>query len=323
MTSRSNVDHSSPTVALTGGSGFLGHHILKKLLTHGFHVQALQNKTLLSPHNNLTPVSGSLNDQDALRQLVHGAHIVIHCGGTVAQKKDQGFFKINKAGTENLITACQQSDVQKFLYISSLSAREAHLSPYATSKLNGENALQQSQITSWDIIRPPGIYGPGDKQMLPLIKLLKKNIAFLLAKPNARVSMIYCDDLAEAILQWALSDKAYQTIYEIGDPQKNGHSWVDLLTVISNTIHTDNPKKPYYIPIPPQLSLFIATITQFLVRLSGRTPFLTPNKIRELMHPDWTCHDRQIEKNIDWTPKTDFKEGMEKTIAWYKQQKWL
>lgn len=306
-------------VALTGASGFLGGQVLNQLLESGFHVRALQNTKPLLPHQNLEIISGSLLDKAALKDLVDGATHIIHCGGIVAAKNKLMFQQINAQGTQNLIKATQNKEAPKFLYISSMAAREPEISPYASSKREGEEILKRSALSQWDIIRPPAIYGEGDVQLLPLLKLLKCRIALLIGGKQAQISVIHVSDMADAIHSWVKTDKTSGQCYEIDDGQQEGHTWHSLLGEAAKAMD----KKPFYVTPPLFLMKFIGSVAQIIGRICGKAPFITVDKLSELSHPDWLRHDDRIEETLNWAPKVSFSEGITKTLDWYKQKEML
>ena len=307
------------SVALTGGSGFLGSRILQQLLEAGIHVTALERRTKLQEHKNLTIVQGGLSDVSALRALVKGADCVIHCGGAVAAPNAAAFQAINAQGTADLINAAEHENVARFLYISSLAAREPDISPYAKSKQAGEESLKLSTIKAWDIIRPPAIYGPGDLQMLPLIKLLQKRIGILPGGRQAKVSVIYVDDLAAAVCRWLFSGATKQNIYEIDDGHENGYTWQELLGKAAKIMNVT----PYYLAPPSLLMKIVGNVANVIGKLVGKTPFLTADKFREFSHLDWVRHEKRIEKEIGWVAQTEFEQGMKQTLLWYQKEELL
>lgn len=315
MCIESNIVESKtelPVIALTGASGFVGSCLLQLLLKAGFRVRALQHSSALTPHKNLEVIQGGLLDADALDQLVQGVDCVIHCGGIVAARRKKHFFQINVNGTKHIVRAAQHANITKFLYISSLSTRQPDISTYARSKYEGELVVQQSKLQAWDIIRPPAVYGPGDKNLLPLLKLLKQRVGLLLGGKEARVSVIYVEDLAQAIMQWVLSSKTHQTVYEIDDGTETGYSWGDLLENASKLMGI----KPYYFTPPVFLKMLVGYIVKYSCLFIGVTPFLTADKIRELSYPDWVCNNRRFEQDVNWKAKVKFQAGILKTLSW-------
>lgn len=300
-------------VALTGGAGFVGSHILKMLLSQGYCVTALQNRQALPLHSNLQIVCGSLTDQNVVSRLVKDSEAVIHCGGLVSAQRDADFFVVNEQGTKNIVEAAETAGVQRFLLISSLAARgPAELSAYSASKQAGEIVLSEVQTNiGWDILRPPAVYGPGDLQILMLLRVLKAGIGMLIAGSDARASLIHVDDLATATLSWLESGQAYRQIFEIDDGTREGYSWREILACAADLLGV----KPFYI-VPPQ---FLMQSVAFMARVAG-AKFLSPGKIRELRFADWVCRDNLFQDSTVWRPHIGLEMGLTETLAWYKQQ---
>ncbi|MEZ5814258.1 MAG: NAD(P)H-binding protein [Alphaproteobacteria bacterium] len=310
------VAAAGSVVALTGASGFVGSRILRQLLDAGFRVRALQRRTKLSEHGNLEVIAGSLSDPASLARLVEGAECVVHCGGAVMARDRAGFFEVNAKGTRNIVEAAKSAGVERFLYISSLAAREAGLSPYAASKREGEEVLRESGIKAWDIIRPPAVYGPGDVQLLPLMRLLQMRTGLLLGGKAARVSVLYVGDLARAVCCWVFSGAGRGRVYELDDGQKGGYTWQSLLERAAKVMDIR-----VFIFTPPRFLIIMgAYIAKMVCILSGRTLFLTPDKLCELFHPDWVCRDHHAEEDFGFVPQVGFDEGIVHTIGWYREE---
>jgi len=309
---------SSPEkiIALTGASGFVGKAVIQELAGQNIAVRALRHTAPLPASDLITEIPGSLDDPGSLKELVKGAECVVHIGGLVAARRDSDFYKVNQDGTENLIKAAETNKAKRFLYISSLAAREPQLSAYAASKLAGEDVLKESNLNSWDIIRPPAVYGPGDQQLLPLMALLKKRIGVLAGGAAARVSVIYVQDLARAIAAWVQSGAAHNQTYEIDDGKEGGYSWRELLSTAGDVMNIN----PVFIT-PPRIALTAAGyILEKSARSFGKSAFLSRGKVRELTHPDWVAGGRNLSQDVDWRPETDFASGIQTTLAWYKQE---
>ena len=127
--------------------------------------------------------------------------------------------------------ATEQHPTPRFLLISSLAAREPHLSPYAASKRQGEEELAAGAgEMQWAVLRPPVVYGPGDKELLPLFRWMYRGIAPVLGPADGRFSMLYVEDLAEAVVQWLTCGSTRQRVFELHDGQPDGYSWNDLIS---------------------------------------------------------------------------------------------
>lgn len=306
-------------VALTGASGFVGAALLKALLADGYAVRALQHHTPLSAHPNLTIIHGSLGDAEACTHLVTGADTVIHAGALVLARRDADFFRINTAATEQLAITAQAAGVKKFLFVSSLAARAPHLSPYAASKHVAEQSLTRLPHLAWDIIRPPAIYGAGDANSRPFLAMLARGHLWLPVQQNAVVSMLHVQDLVQAILCWHDRDAVpTRCTYELAD-QTGGYRWHELITIARTALAA--PLRLH--PIPRTVALASAHIAQACARAQGRASFISPGKIRELAHPDWSVDNTAFITATGWHPSIKLAEGLAETMGWCKKEAYL
>ena len=194
-------------IAITGATGFIGLALCRQLCKQ-YQLRALvrqpEQATALRALD-VELIAGSLAEDRALQQLVDGVDIVIHCAGSVRGASLEDFRPANVYGVHKLTsTLVKYNPGARLLAFSSLSARQPQ-SWYAASKLEGEQILQDSGLKNWTILRPPAVYGPGDQEMLPLLKLMAKGFAIIPGDPEARVSLIYVDDLVQAVSSWITS----------------------------------------------------------------------------------------------------------------------
>jgi len=163
------------SIAITGATGFVGGVLLKRLASTDWQIRALVRPDSLHkrPRQEGTEwVTGDLEDMDSLRRLVAGVDAVLHCAGAVRGATSLSFEGINVDGSARLASAArEQHPAPNFFLISSLAARAPHLSHYAASKRNGEKTLAlNAGPMPWVIFRPPAVYGPGDRELLPLFR---------------------------------------------------------------------------------------------------------------------------------------------------------
>lgn len=303
-------------VALTGASGFVGSALLQALLAAGYRVCALEHRTKLPAHPSLTTVSGTLDDAATAAALVAGADTVIHAGGLVMAPRMADFFRVNATATGQLADAAQQAGVTRFLFISSLAARAPHLSPYAASKYAAEQLLAQRPGLAWDILRPPAIYGPGDANSLPFLAMLARGRLWLPVAPDALISMLYVDDLVAAILAWLARDAAPgRQTYELAD-HDGGYRWRELAALAGQAL-----AHPVHLRCMPRgLALAAASGMQFFARVFHRPCFLSPGKIREMAHPDWSVNSAAFTEITGWSAQVMPAQGLAATLSWYQNQ---
>jgi nucleoside-diphosphate-sugar epimerase len=165
-----------PVAALTGATGFLGAHLVRALSDAGFSVRVLARREPSPPGwGEVQPhiVAGDLSDPAALAKLVEGAAVVVHAAGAIKAADLTGFMAVNRDGTERLARACP-SDAA-FILVSSLAARSPELSAYAASKRAGEIVAIDVLGERVTIVRPPAIYGPGDRETLAIFDAAAKS----------------------------------------------------------------------------------------------------------------------------------------------------
>ena len=300
------------TVALTGATGFIGHVLLKHLAGQGFRIRALYRPTSFSPPQKNDSVqwqAGDLEDADSLRAFVTGADTIIHCAGAVRGATLEQFKRVNTAGVARLLEAATLQKVPSFLLISSLAAREPALSAYASSKKLGEDVLlgYQERI-SWNILRPPAVYGPGDREMRPLLQLIKRGIVPIIGSMDGRFSLLYVDDLAAAVSCMLRMNSLRGRCFELHDGHPDGYSWRQIAMIATQL----NGKEPRCISVPRPLLQIAGLTNVILSRLAGYQPMLTPGKVREIFHPDWVCDNNAISLAIGWQPQVLFQEGMKR-----------
>ncbi len=309
-------------IAVTGATGFIGHSICSQLLAHNYSVRALvrnSRKASLCESGDTDIIRGNLADQDSLRRLVSGADAVIHCAGSVRGASQAQFDRVNVDGTRNLLHAMKASGTpQRLMYISSLAAREPQLSFYAASKHRAEQLLKnEAEDIAWIILRPPAVYGPGDRELLPLFRLMARGVALTAGLPTAQFSMLYVDDLSAAAIAWLHSDPVVEGIFTIDDGHAEGYDWHDVSKVVGELCQ----RKVRVVQAASWLLDLPAWINSRIGAVIGSAPMLTPEKLRELRHHDWVCNNAEFQQAVNWHPKVQLHEGLRATPDWpgYRQ----
>lgn len=304
-------------VAVTGATGFVGSHLLAALARHGWKLRILVRRW--SPLPSLAGVDaeivwGDLAGEPALRQLLIGADAVVHAAGLIKARRPNDFQAVNRDGTA-LLTALAP-DVP-FVLLSSLAAREPQLSPYAASKRAAEEVLAR-RGGPWLAVRAPAVYGPGDRETLAYFRAVARGLAPQPKVPDARLSLIHVTDLAEA-LALALEKPLAPSVYEVDDGHEGGHSYRDMAEAAAAAL--GRRARSLRISRAPMLAL--AQLNLLRQSLGGTTHILTPAKVNEMFHPDWTIHSRQLANATGFAARYDLAEGFRQTVLWYRAQKWL
>ena len=308
-------DARAGVVALTGATGFIGGRLARRLCSAGWQVRVLvrpATNTASLAGLGVQQLKGDLKDQESLQRLVADTYAVIHCAGAVRGVTPAQFNRINVEGVARLARVAV-SQRPRFLLLSSLAAREPGLSPYAASKQQGEQALvAEAGEMPWVALRPPAVYGPGDRELLPLFQWMGRGIAPVLGSVGARFSLLYVDDLAAAVLQWLHQPQGVSGIFELHDGHAGGYSW-DEVVAIASVLRARRIRR---VPVPAFLLRLLAGLSVSISRLGGYAPMLTPGKVRELRHPDWVCDNVAISRALGWTPQVELAEGLRRTLGW-------
>lgn len=213
-------------ILITGATGSVGKKLTDKLQNSGYRLRILERKVdaINISGGNIERAKGSLEDIKSLNEALSGIDIVIHLAGITHTNKEALYFKINTGGTKNLIKACKNNGVKKFIYISSRTACEEG-GAYAKSKLLAEKALLESDL-DWVILRPAEIYGAGGKEAISkLINIIEKSPFIpIIGNGQYLLSPVHADDLIQSILA-ILKNNAYsKKIYTIAGPEEFTYS---------------------------------------------------------------------------------------------------
>jgi nucleoside-diphosphate-sugar epimerase len=300
-------------VALTGATGFVGKATLDRLLEASWQVRAL-TRSDQPKRGGVTWVNGALDRPDSLLQLCDGADAVLHIAGVVNAPNAAAFEAGNVTGTDNMLRAAKEAGISRFVHVSSLSAREPQLSYYGASKAKAERLVATS-LTDWTIIRPPGVYGPGDKDVFEMFRMANKG--FCLLPPAGLGSWIHVDDLARLLVA-ALPphEDATTRTFEADDGEPGGWTHEGFARAIGwalgKRVSTFNA---------PRALLNIAAWGDRLVR--GKKAKLTPDRASYMSHPDWVIDRKAAPPAALWSAQIPTRDGLKSTARWYKAQGWL
>ena len=302
-------------VALTGATGFIGGAVARRLIQGGWRVRALRRSPSLTARlsgTSLQWVLGTLEDRDCLEKLVGDADAVVHCAGAVRGITEADFYRTNvEAVTRLARVAANRSPMPRFLLISSLAAREPEISPYAASKRMGELALSAVADLPWTALRPPVVYGPEDRAMRPLLRLMLYGIAPILGRKDARFSLLYVEDLAEAVIQWLSRNVREKHAFELDDGHPMGYTWHEVV----KTFQQLRGKRVFHFQVPELMMNIIAGFNKMVASIVGYAPMFTPGKVREFRHPNWVCDNVPFHQVACWTPQVRLKEGLRLTLG--------
>ena len=301
------------TVALTGGTGFVGGATLDRLIAAGWKVRALARRAQ-APKSGVEWIAGGLDDAASLTRLCDGADAVLHIAGVVNAYEPAEFESGNVTGTANLIAAIKRAGISRFLHVSSLAAREPGLSRYGASKARAEKLVATS-LLDWTIIRPPGVYGPGDRDVLEMFKMAAKG--FVLLPPHGRGSWIHVDDLARLLVATLPPhEDATAQIFEADDGEPGGWEHRRFARAIGWALG----RRVTTLSAPRAILLLAGRGDRFIRRRKAR---MTPDRASYMSHRDWSIDPAARPPSALWKPQIATRDGLKATARWYKAQDWL
>jgi nucleoside-diphosphate-sugar epimerase len=324
-------------VLLTGANGFVGSHVLDCLLEQEIPVAVLlrpgSDRSFITTSIARTEVrSGSITDPASLARAMEGITQVIHCAGATKARRLAEFYQTNEQGTRNVVEAIREAgrNVLRLVHVSSLAAagpavpeqpaREDDaphpVSEYGRSKLAGERQVREHCPVEHVIVRPPAVYGPRDRGFLSMFEAVNRH---LLPRPSRRqaLSLVYVRDLAEGIVAAMRHPAAGGRIYYAsGSEVVTG---CDLADEIARQIGH------WTVPVPlPALALWPVCFTQQVITaIMGKANILSLQKYAELKAPGWVCDGSRLPRELGYRCATPLREGIARTLAWYRREGWL
>ncbi len=317
---------------VTGATGFIGGHLVPKLLEKGYKVRCLVRGTSALAKLDGLDVEffpGDLSDPGSLRKAVRGVDYVFHLAGLTKTNKNQEFYDVNFRGTENLAEAAAKENpgLKKFVYLSSHAAagpsfnggalteeKEPHpVSHYGKSKLLGEKAvLGRAGLMPVVVLRPTAVYGPGDRDFYLFFKAINKGIFPYWGA--CRYSLLYVGDLVQGIIAAAEAPQAAGRVFFLSDG--NIYTNSEIARTIAGALHSRLLK----LPMPRFFLLIAATFSALAGKDSG---IINKDKLREMGFPNWCCDPGRAKREIGFLPKITLKEGAKWTAEWYRIHQWL
>ena len=322
---------------VTGGSGFIGSHLVEALLQRGDEVRCLVRKTSALTWLKGLPVEfvyGHCNDRASLKKAVEGVDQVFHLAGLTKAVNEEMYMRVNASGTEDLIQVCLNCNphLQRFVYLSSLAAagpcrngdwkkesdRCDPVSPYGKSKRRGEElALLHCHELPLVILRPSAVYGPREKDIYAYVKLISRKIKPCLLGQNQHLSLCYIQDVVQAILLASDLKDPKGDVFFVSDGQD--YELEEIGDIFAHLMGV----KAFRIPIPSWVMLGTATCSEVLSRFTGKPPLINRGKVEEMVQKQWVCDITHAKSVLGFNPLFRLEEGARRTVDWYRKENWL
>jgi nucleoside-diphosphate-sugar epimerase len=323
-------------VLVTGGTGFIGSHLVEVLSAQNVRPRMLVRRT--SQGNRLPQlavewVEGDLRDTAALAEAVRGVDIVFHLAAVTRARSEREYYDVNAEGTRALIAAVLAARPQphRVVYLSSLAAagpsvngrpitREDLPQPitaYGRSKLAGEQAcLAATPELEIVALRAPAVYGPRDRDLYRYFRLAALGIVPVPAGPDCLLQFIHVYDLVEALLSAAVRTNA-TGVYHVAEPRS--YTWSELVTWIARAVG----RRVRALHIPPWVVHAAAVASEAGAALRGRATIFNREKVREILAPGWQCETDAIKQDLGFAARIPLPVGLTATAAWYRAEGWL
>ena len=328
---------------VTGGTGFVGSHLVEQLLSLGEYEEVrvlVRNKEKWLKGLDYTPVKSSLEHVETIRESLQGVDILIHGAAVLHAPSYSDFFKANVEATKKLVELAVEAGVSNIIILSSLAAagptsqtpltEKASLSPisaYGRSKKQMEEEIHQLYAErKWDnhpslsikIIRPPAVYGPRETDIYGLFKALNYRIAPVLGNPTKKtLSLVHVQDLVNGIVASRLYNPAGIHTYFLGGCE-DGYSWNEIYKECATVLG----KSHLRIRVPKGVLITIAKVAETMAPIFGVYPALNSDKAEELTR-SWLCSSNKAREDWGYSPEISLREGLKSTLNWYKSNNWL
>ena len=309
---------SRGVVAVTGGTGFLGRHLVRALAADGWTVRVLARRDIIDPDwAGLEPqlVIGSLWDRGALKRLCGGAAVVVHLAGLIKARSRADFDRTNVDGARDVAVAARAAGA-RLIHVSSLTAREPSLSDYAGSKRGGEDAARAVFGEDLTIIRPPAIYGPGDMETLGLFQLAQMSPILPVLDPEARLAMVHVEDAAAQITD--MVSRPTPGVFALSDDRTAGYSWTEMMMAAARAVG----KKPHVVRAPSWIIKALAKLSECVSLANRKISIFTSGKAREMLHLDWGVSNNEILPGAI-APRYGIDSGFTQSVQWYRAKGFL
>jgi nucleoside-diphosphate-sugar epimerase len=234
---------------------------------------------------------------------------VLHVAGAVSAPSVAEFLRVNLDGTVAVANAAKANGVKRFVYVSSLAAREPSLNGYCASKASAEAALEGfASDFELCVMRPSAVYGPGDTATLPLLRALMSKRAFIPGTASARFAMVHVGDVARALAEAVQGPTGTFAIHD----GAASHSWQELVAITQQQFA--RPGSVTY--IPQAIALLAGLAGDGLAWVRGKPSLVNSAQIRQIYHSDWSVDE------IAWplSNPTSLKDGLPQTIRGYQQR---
>lgn len=319
----------SRCVSITGATGFLGRRLADMFRDHGWQVRAVVRPGSAKPlPSGVARFDAALHDRSSLARAFDDADVVVHCAGVVRAARPSAFDVVNVDGTRAVVDAVNATG-SRLVHVSSLAAigpgtaerpaREEDVprpvNAYGASKLAGESVVRAHARVPWIILRPSAVYGPGDRGFFPLVRLAQRGLFPMATPPAMPFTFLFVDDAAAAVLLASESRVS-------GDACFVGHGTPESAGAMLHAIAASLGRRYRPLTIPAGAVRLAAAVGDVLWRV-GAHPLLDSSRAAEFAAPGFVCDVTRASTLLGFTARVALAEGVPRTVAWYREQRWV
>ncbi len=322
---------------VTGGTGFVGSHLVELLLERGFNVTVLIRKTSNKRWLEGLDVSFAENgfeDKEALKEVVRNVDYVFHVAGIVRAKNSKEFYKGNVETTKNLIEAIIETNnnLRRLLVVSSFAANgpakssegakeeetPQPITHYGKSKLEEEKLVHEyMEKLPITIVRPPAVYGPRDTDIYLIFKAYNSGLMTFVGFDKKLVSLVHVKDLVSGIYLAATSEVSIGKTYCIGS--EKFYTWEEVADILKKVFG----KGAFRIRLPHWLVYVAGAVSQFFSIFKSRPSTFNFEKAKDFVSKYQICDISKAKNELGYQPRISLEEGIKETVGWYREMKWL
>jgi len=335
---------ASPSALVTGASGFVGGHLVRRLIARGFRVSCLVRATSRVDElrsSGAQVIVCDIADRAGIARAIasSNAHSVFHVAGRVRALDVDDYLRVNAGGVEAVVQACtDQRERPVLVLVSSLAAAgpaadrptvendvPAPVSDYGRSKLAGERvAMQYANALPITVVRPCIVFGAGDRGTHEIFKPIARfGLHVVGGSGDHHVSLVAVADLVECLVLAAeqgerlVPDIAGQGIYFAAAEDV---SYVELGRAIARSLGKPPPRT---LRLPDWSMRSIGGFGDVVSRVRQRPGWVSSDKIREFLAGSWTCSSAKARQQLGWSPAAPLADSLRETAQWYRDARWL
>jgi nucleoside-diphosphate-sugar epimerase len=320
---------------VTGANGFVGSHVVDRLLARGEPVAAAVRRTadlkwLRGKKADLRTVD--LESGEGLPEALRDVRILYHVAGVTRSATPEAFRRGNCDAAAALARAALRHAprLERFVYVSSLAAAgparagrplteddpTQPVGAYGESKRDGEEALRAIPGLPLTVARPPIVYGPRDTNFTALFRAASRRLVPVVGNGRQRLSMVFVEDLADGLIAAASAASALGRTYFLTGPDTDWREAGEALRAATGV-------RPWRISIPVPAVKLAGELFEWKYRLTGVPQAINRRKVREMLEPRWTCSGARAEGEFGFRAAVSLKEGFRKTWLWYREAGWI